>query len=191
MIDRITGKLIYKAPLSCVIDVGGVGYILNISVFTSSSLPKIDSIVTLLTKLMIRQDKIDFFGFMNEKERQMFDDLISISGIGPRTALSMLSGFSPDEIMENVSNGNIEQLSKIKGIGKRTAERLYVELKNKLNIKQTIFTPIRDNKFNDACKALVQLGFRRNDIEIKISNILKLESDLSIEEIIRKVLKER
>ncbi|HHD82481.1 Holliday junction branch migration protein RuvA [candidate division WOR-3 bacterium] len=191
MIERISGILTDKDPLSCLIDVNGIGYRINIPVSVSSILPEINSHVSLYTVMIIRQEKIELFGFGTNEERNMFLDLISISGIGPRTALSILSGFSPKEIYDNVTKGDISSFIRIKGIGKKTGERLFVELKNKLNVDVTIPDRVNESKFNDAARALMQLGYKRNDAEKKVGKILKRDSNLTIEEIIKLALQEK
>ncbi len=191
MIERISGLLLDKEPLSCLIDVNGVGFRVHIPVSVSSQLPELNSKVSLHTVMIVRQEKMELFGFMTKEEREMFIDLISISGVGPRTALSILSGFSPSEIYKNVTNGDISSFFRIKGIGKKTGERLFVELKNKLNLNVKIPSQVNESKFNDATRALMQLGYKRNDAEKKIGNILKGDSDLSVEEIIKRALQEK
>ena len=191
MIEKISGILTDKEPLSCLIDVNGIGYRINIPVSVSSSLPEVNSDVSLHTVMIVRQEKIELFGFKTKEERGMFLDLVSISGIGPRTALSILSGFSPKEIYDNITKGDISSFIRIKGIGKKTGERLFVELKNKLNVDVTIPDQVNESKFSDAAKALMQLGYKRNDAEMKVGKILKKNTELSIEEIIKLALQEK
>lgn len=132
MFNYISGKLISKNPTSIVIDVGGIGYQLNISLNTFQKLPELESYVKVFTILIPREDSIQLFGFYDEDEKFMFDQLLSISGIGPKLAQSILSGISPDELRDFIIQGNSIALTHIPGVGKKTAERMIVELKDRL-----------------------------------------------------------
>lgn len=132
MISHIRGTLVRKQPLLVIVDVGGLGYSINIPLSTFEKLPDKDSSVELLTHLHVREDEMSLYGFQTEDERKMFRLLIAISGIGPKVAIGILSGTGILQLRKAVTEGDVDRLTTIKGIGKKTAQRLIVELRDKL-----------------------------------------------------------
>jgi len=132
MITNLRGTLIQKAPTTAVIDVSGVGYGVAISLISYEQLPEIGAEVRLFTHLYVREDRMELFGFAEEKERELFELLIGVSGIGPTSAQTILSGMSQRDLQEAIFHERVNELTAIKGIGKRTAERMVLELKEKV-----------------------------------------------------------
>ena len=163
MIGRITGTLAEKSPPQLLIDVNGVGYEVDVPMSSFYNLPGLGERVTLLTHFVVREDAQVLFGFLTHDERATFRLLVKISGVGPRTARSLLSGLSVDELARAVSLQESARLVKVPGIGKKTAERLLLELKGKLG--DAIATPasIASNDQGDILQALLALGY--NDRE--------------------------
>lgn len=197
MFNYISGKLVSKNPTNIVVDVNGVGYQLNISLNTFQKLPEIESDVKVFTVLIPREDSIQLYGFYDEDEKFMFDQLLSISGIGPKVAQSILSGISPDELREFIVQGNSLALTHIPGVGKKTAERMIVELKDKLTKitppEKVISKDIEDIRVQ-AYQALITLGYQRQiaekAIRIALNEINSNNEELTIENLIKKSLKE-
>jgi Holliday junction DNA helicase RuvA len=192
MIAYLKGNFALKTPAYVHVDVNGVGYEVNISLNTYEKIQSLDS-GTLLTHLLVREDAHILFGFFDTAEKEMFLHLIGISGIGASTARVMLSYMKPDELSRAISQGNVRLLEGIKGIGKKTAERIVVELRDKLT-KQPIETDttISSWKSNtlqvDALNALVALGINRQAGEKAMQKVLDKEPDLNVETLIKKAL---
>lgn len=164
MIGRLTGILAEKSPPLVLLDVGGVGYELDVPMSTFYNLPGLGDKVTLLTHLVVREDAHQLFGFLTAPERATFRQLIRISGIGPRTALSILSGLSVAELSQAVAQQQTVRLVKVPGIGKKTAERLLLELKGKLGPELPAgSTAIFDDAQADIVQALVALGYNERE----------------------------
>jgi Holliday junction DNA helicase RuvA len=159
MIGRLTGTLAEKSPPQLLIDVNGVGYEVDVPMSSFYNLPGLGERVTLLTHFIVREDAQILFGFLTHEERSTFRLLVKISGVGPRTALSILSGLSVNELAQAVSLQESGRLVKVPGIGKKTAERLLLELKGKLG--DALSAPVRakSNQQNDILQALVALGY--------------------------------
>ena len=189
MIVHLSGKLIFKDPSYVVIDVQGVGYKVYISLNTYNILPDINNDVYLLTYFNVTEKSQDLFGFNENNEKELFTMLISVSGIGPKIAINLLSFVKPDDFKQRLISGEVEMLTSLPGIGPKTARRLIVELKEKFIKIDKNDLPI-DNNSNldsDALNALMNLGFRSKDI-IKALN--KIDDDCSLEEKIKLALKE-
>lgn len=187
MIARLAGRLVEKHPPSIVVDVHGVGYELDVPMSTFYHLPATGQEVTLLTHLVVREDAQLLFGFGSEGERQLFRQLLRISGIGARTALSLLSGMSVAEVQAAVAQQDSARLTRIPGIGKKTAERLLLELKDKLGPvagapAQAVASPAGD----DALNALVALGY--SDKEARAA-LARLGPELPVQDAIRQALR--
>jgi Holliday junction DNA helicase RuvA len=187
MIARLTGRLVEKHPPSIVVDVHGVGYELDVPMSTFYHLPATGQEVTLLTHLLVREDAHLLFGFGSEGERQLFRQLLRISGIGARTALSLLSGLSVAEVQAAVAQQDSARLTRIPGIGKKTAERLLLELKDKLgpvagSPARTAAAPAGE----DALNALVALGY--SDKEARAA-LARLGPELPVQDAIRQALR--
>ena len=189
MIVHLEGKLFYKEPSYVVIDVSGIGYKVYISLNTYNVLPKINSNVFLSTYLNITEKSQDLFGFNQNNEKQLFELLISVSGIGPKIAINLLSFVKPDDFKQRLISGEVEMLTSLPGIGPKTARRIIVELKDKFVKVDKNDLPIdhNSNLDSDAFNALMNLGFKSKDIT-RVLN--KVDSDTSLEEKIKLALKE-
>ena len=193
MIDFVKGRLVKKDPTHVVIDVNGIGYRVLISLNTFSEIKDREDIF-LNTYLHIKEDAHTLFGFSQESEKQMFLLLISINGVGPSTALMMLSSLSSEEIRQAILTENVVTIKSVKGIGAKTAQRIILELKDKVaKIGGEIeggSLPGHNTLKNEALSALTTLGIGRLVAEKQIESIFKSQgTDLSLEELIKKVLK--
>ncbi|MBI1965181.1 MAG: Holliday junction branch migration protein RuvA [Betaproteobacteria bacterium] len=187
MIGRIHGKLLEKHPPQIVVDVQGVGYELDVPMSTFYQLPAAGAEVTLLTHLVVREDAHQLYGFATEAERHAFRQLLRISGVGARTALSVLSGLSVSDLREAVSSQDSGRLTKIPGIGKKTAERLLLELRDKLDVVSVSPASAKgDGQMGDITNALLALGY--NDREASWA-IKQMPAGLAVAEGIRQALK--
>jgi Holliday junction DNA helicase RuvA len=191
MIGRITGKLLEKLPPLVLIDVQGVGYEVDVPMSTFYNLPAIGAQVVLHTHLVIREDVHLLFGFATEAERQAFRQLVKISGVGARTALALLSGLSVADLHHAVTSQDSARLVRIPGIGKKTAERLLLELRDKLSLSVTSTASPQDaipdsRDSSDVLNALLSLGY--NDREAKWA-VRQLAPDIAVSDGIRQALK--
>ena len=186
MIGRIAGKLVAKHPPHIVVDVHGLGYELDVPMSTLYQLPATGTDVTLLTHLIVREDAHMLYGFATESERALFRKLLKISGVGARIALAVLSGMSVADLRDAVSRQESGRLTKIPGIGKKTAERLLLELKDKLDIAVIEVRAESDGAGSDVVNALISLGYSDKEAQFAVRN---LESGLSVTEGIRQALK--
>jgi Holliday junction DNA helicase RuvA len=191
MIGFLKGDFVNKTPASVLVDVNGVGYEVQISLNTYSKIQHLNK-GQLYTCLLIREDAHILYGFFDTTEKEMFLQLINVSGVGASTARMMLSYMKPEEIAKAIINGDVRTLESIKGIGKKTAERLVVELKDRL-AKLTSETNIATLKHNtlhsDALNALLALGISRQAADQAIQKALVHEPGLSLEELIKKALR--
>lgn len=194
MIAFVRGHFAVKTPARVVVDVSGVGYDLQISLHTYSAISQKDSGL-LFTYLHITENAQTLFGFADTAEKDLFLLLISVSGVGASTARMMLSGMKPEEIIQAIAQGNTAQLEKIKGIGKKSAERLVVELRDKVGKHMgdkalSATGAVAQLPGQDAIQALVALGIARNAAEAAVQKTLKsLNSDVTLEDIIKQSLK--
>jgi len=192
MYAYIDGKLAYKSPSYVVIDAAGVGYHINISLNTYSKLGDAER-CKLFTWLHVKEDAHTLYGFADEGERRLFLHLISVSGVGAGTGLMMLSAITPEEIQAAIVSGNVPLIQRIKGIGPKTAQRLVLELQDKLkkNGPDTLIAmPVNRTVKDEAVSALVMLGFARNAAEKVIDQELNKNSDsLTVEQLIKFALK--
>jgi Holliday junction DNA helicase RuvA len=187
VIGRLTGRLVEKSPPTVVVEAGGVGYEVDVPMSTFYGLPANGQEVKLFTHLAIREDAHLLFGFATEAERRVFRQLLKITGIGARTALSLLSGMSVDELYAAVSQQDGARLTRVPGIGKKTAERLLLELKDKLALAPGMAvsgTPAASG--SDALNALVALGY--SDKEARAA-LAKLEPGIALQDAIRQALR--
>jgi len=190
MIEYLSGILIQKDPNLSIVDVNGIGYKINITNNSYESLPNLKSKVKFLIFFHVYENGQELYGFMDEDERYLFTKLISISGIGPKTAINMLSVLPPLEFKNRLVSGEVKLLTSLPGIGPKTAKRIIVELKDDLGNFDDSNLYIDDNSnFNDASVALTKLGFSSNIISESIRKVVKENSDLTTEEIIRETLK--
>ena len=192
MIDQISGKIISINDNYVVLAVGGLGIKVNISANFASKLVNED-LITLVTYLNVREDALDLYGFKNDSERNLFLMLISISGIGPKLAVSILSGVELEELKSNILSGDIKSLTSIPGVGAKTAKRIIIELKDKLSKTTTTELGFEDNfgsKISkDVLSALVGLGYSESMATEVIKRINPAKSDKSIESLIKESLK--
>ena len=164
MIGRIHGKLVEKHPPQIVVDVGGVGYEVDVPMSTFYNLPATGAEISLYTHLAVREDAHQLFGFATEAERHAFRQLLKISGVGARTALAVLSGLSVSDLREAVASQESGRLTKIPGIGKKTAERLLLELRDKLDAVLAAPAAARsDGQAGDVLNALLALGYNEKE----------------------------
>jgi Holliday junction DNA helicase RuvA len=187
VIGRLTGLLVEKRPPTVVLEVQGVGYEVDVPMSTFFHLPATGSTVTLQTHLIVREDAHLLFGFATDQERQAFRQLLKISGVGARTALSVLSGMSVAELQQAVVAHDGARLVKVPGIGKKTAERLLLELRDKLNIGVTVVVAGSDAESrSDAQNALLALGYSDKEATHVLG---KIAPGLPVQEAIRQALK--
>jgi Holliday junction DNA helicase RuvA len=191
MIAHIQGKIIEKTPTDLVIDCGGVGYHINISLHTYSLLPQTESI-RLFTYLQIKEDAHTLFGFVEKSEREIFKMLLSVSGIGASIARTMLSSLEPKQIIQAIAVGDVGTIQSIKGIGTKTAQRAILDLKDKVlklyDLEEVSILQNNTNK-DEALSALEVLGFNKKLAEKVVEKIVTLDSDASVESIIKQALK--
>lgn len=190
MIAHLNGRLIEKNPTNLIIECGGVGYFVKISLNTFSAIGASES-VKVLTQQIIREDAHLLFGFATSEERDVFNLLLSVSGIGPNTAILMLSSMSPNEIANAIQTEDVRSIQAIKGIGAKTAQRVIIDLKDKMlkvewSDPTNIFAGNNTNRF-DALNALISLGFDKKSAEKAIEKIAT--GDESVEELIKGALK--
>lgn len=191
MFAFLKGEFVSKTPASVQVDVNGVGYEVQISLNTYSKIESLERGV-LLTHLQIQEDKHTLYGFFESAEKEMFLLLIGISGVGAATARMMLSSMRPEEITRAILQGNARALEAIKGIGKKTAERIILELRDKVGKMQAgsnIYPLISNSLEQDALNALIALGIARNAGELVVKKVLSAEPGLKVEDIIKKALK--
>jgi Holliday junction DNA helicase RuvA len=191
MITHLKGKLVEKSPTNVVIEVNGIGYWVNISLTTFSQIPDNENI-KLFTHLQIKEDSHSLYGFYSKKERDIFRLLISVSGIGTSTARTMLSSLNPQQVVEAISSNNVSIVQSVKGIGSKTAQRLIIELRDKiLKIYDLDETYVNSNNTTreEALSALEVLGINKKSSERLVDNIIKENQDISVEEIIKETLK--
>jgi Holliday junction DNA helicase RuvA len=187
MIGFLTGKIISSKPTQIILDVNGVGYLVNISISTFEKISDKET-VSLFIHTSVKEDSITLFGFYTLSEKEMFELLISISGIGPKVSLGILSGISVDDLKDAIANGNVSRLIAIPGIGRKTAERVVLELRNKVDsIKADGSIKITSAK-DEAISALATLGYQRQLAEKVVRDLLSENANYSLEELIRKAL---
>jgi len=188
MIGRIRGKLIEKNPPQILVEAGGVGYEIDVPMSTFYNLPEIGADVTLLTHFVVREDAQLLYGFLTAAERSVFRLLIKISGIGARTALSILSGMTVQMLAQAIAAQDSAMLTRIPGIGKKTAERLVLELKGKLgaDLEGVSLAGAQSETKSDIVSALIALGYSERD---SIAAAKRLPEDISVSEGIRQALK--
>lgn len=189
MIAQLTGKIIEKNPTDLVLDVNGVGYELKVSLNTSSEIDE-KKPVTVFTQMIVREDAQLLYGFHSKEERVMFNNLISVSGIGPNTAILMLSALRPLEIARAIQSEDLTTIKSIKGIGAKTAERVIVDLRDKvakLSFSENNLSGLGNTTKFEALSALVSLGFERKSVEKAIDKIY--QDGATVESLIREGLK--
>ena len=191
MIHHLKGKLVEKNPTYVVIESNGVGYFLNISLHTFSLLPS-DENITLYTHLQVKEDSHTLFGFSDKSEREIFRLLLSVSGIGASTARTMLSSLDPIQVRDAIASGDVATIQGIKGIGAKTAQRVILDLKDKiLKVYDIDEVSLKSNNTTkeEALSALEVLGYSRRQSGKVVERILSQDSSLSVEGIIKSALK--
>lgn len=192
MITYVKGKLVEKNPSYAIIEANGIGYFINISLQTYSALGN-DENCKLLTYLSIKEDSHTLFGFLTEDEREVFTQLISVSGIGTNTARMMLSSLSSNELIAAIASENVNALKGIKGIGLKTAQRVILDLKDKVgkNVSvENLSTPSNNTIKNEALSALMVLGFDKKTAETRIEAMISKNPQIKdVEELIKYSLK--
>jgi len=191
MIAQIKGKLVDKTPTYVVIDCGGVGYEVKISLNTFSQLGE-SEICLLYTHFVVREDAQLLYGFKETSERELFRLLISVSGVGSSTAMMILSSLSPSETKEAILNSDVNTLKSVKGIGAKSAERIIIDLRDKIakvDSGSTISLPSNNTVKDEALSALVMLGFVKKTAEKALDKIVKEKDDFTVEELIKRALK--
>ena len=193
MISYIKGEITLKTPTYVILETGGIGYHINISLNTYAQIEKLER-VKLLTHFIVREDSQTLYGFENGSERKLFALLISVSGVGPNTAIVMLSTMTPDELKAAIIGENIIALKKIKGIGEKTAKRIIIDLKDKV-VKENgdaplTLLPTGNAHREEALQALVTLGFNKMQVQKALNKLIKMETDIdSVEKLIKKALR--
>ncbi len=191
MITHIAGKLVEKNPTHVVIDCNGVGYFINISIHTFEQIPNQEKL-QLFTHFHVREDAQLLYGFYTEAEREVFRKLITVSGIGTSTARLMFSSLTPSEIIQAIAEADVDTIKSIKGIGAKTAQRVIIDLKDKINNIETSSENLtfKDNTYKEeALSALETLGYTKKQAEKVVVKILKNTPDASVESIIKLALK--
>lgn len=191
MYEYIVGKIVNLTPTYLIIENQNIGFFLNITLNTYTKL-QVDTIEKIYTHLQIREDAHILYGFKEEKEREMFRLLITVSGIGSNTSRMILSSLTVDELAHAIATENIRLLQGIKGIGNKTAQRLVVDLKDKIakvSVVEQNFTHTYNTLLNEAFTALVTLGFPKVHVEKVLKEILKEQSEYSLEDLIKRALK--
>ena len=197
MIAHITGKLIQKQPNSIVVDVGGVGYELTVPLSTFYDLGEEGAAVSLRVHTHVREDALQLFGFRTAREKKLFLMLLTVSGIGPKLAITVLSGLSVEELVQAIRAGNLAKLVAIPGVGKKTAERMLVELKDKVagvlppGLEEPVSAAAQSGEAmrEDLISALVNLGYQKAQAERALNAVLKQTPDVRFEVALKSALR--
>lgn len=188
MIGYLEGKIISKKPTQILINAGGVGYIVNISINTFENIADVGQTASLFTHLSVRENAMELFGFSSETEKEMYELLISVNGIGPKLALSILSGIKVHELKEAVSSGNLSRIIAVPGIGRKTGERLLIELRDKVESVGEQMASGASGSYtvkSDAVAALASLGYNLKTAEKAVGSVISNNPEISIEELIK------
>jgi len=190
MIAHLRGKLLAKHPNQAIVETAGVGYDLTISVPTFSDLPAVGAEIALHVHTHVREDLIALYGFLRPAEKQLFEKLITVSGIGPKLAITILSGMAADEMVGAIRGNDVARLTRIPGIGKKTAERMVLELRDKLPTAGTSAAsiPVSSAVEEDVLSALVNLGYQRPAAEKALATVAKEGKAQSFDQMFRLVL---
>ncbi len=202
MIAHLSGTLLTKEPNSVIVDVSGVGYEVNIPLSTFYELENEGSNVKLRIYTHVKEDALQLYGFKTERERQLFVNFISVSGIGPKIGIALLSGMSADELVASIKNNNLARLTLIPGVGRKTAERLIVDLREKKAAMaasqiesepgsrlEAIGASPEDSVRSDALSALLNLGYQRSAAEKAIDAVLNDGGEMTVESVLRRGLR--
>jgi holliday junction DNA helicase RuvA len=197
MITFIEGTLVEKNPTYAVINCNGIGYLMNISLNTYSTLGEINSNCKLLTHMAVKSEAttpvgVVLYGFHSEREREVFLLLISVSGVGSNTARLIISSLTAEEVISAILNGNVGVFQNVKGIGAKTAQKIIIDLRDKAGKSsnlQNILIPAHNKSREEALSALILLGFNRNQAEKALEKIIKTDPSLAVEQLIKQALK--
>ena len=203
MIGRLSGILVSKQAPEIIIDINGMGYEVQVPMTTFYNLPETGAHVTIQTHFAVREDAQQLFGFLDIKDKQLFRELIKVNGVGPKLALAILSGMTADEFVACVHQGNVTLLTKLPGVGKKTAERLLIDLKDRLKAWQSkgiqletgqagdklaSIAPVTDHS-SEAAEALVSLGYKPTEASKLVSKVY--QEGMDVQSIIREALKSK
>jgi Holliday junction DNA helicase RuvA len=192
MIGYITGKVISKKPTRSLIDVNGIGYLVNTSINTFEKISDVGEVISLHTYLSVKEDSLTLFGFFTIAEKELFEILIGVNGVGPKLAQTILSGINAGEFKDAILHNNISRLVAIPGIGKKTAERMMIELRDKVEKVSDSDSTLSSSTFtvkDDAVAALIGLGYNHKIADKAIRNLLESNSSFSLEDLIKESLK--
>jgi Holliday junction DNA helicase RuvA len=194
MISYLQGTLVWKAPTELVLEVGGIGYSVHIPLSSYQKIGEVGTSVKVLTHLSVKENDLELFGFATAEERELFETLIAVSGIGTRLAQAILSGISVEEFRGAIIQGNMGALTTIPGIGKKTAQRLLFELKGHIQVEQeklSAQTPRMEKPESEkAVLALISLGYKCPPAEEAVAEVLRKEgAELPLEELVKKALR--
>jgi Holliday junction DNA helicase RuvA len=197
MIAHIQGLLHFKSPEYLVIDVDGIGYQVQVPLSTFYDLPQVGSTVSLHIHTHVREDALQLFGFQSPEEKTLFIRLMGVAGIGPRLAVNILSGISPAELVESLSQNNLARLTSIPGVGRKTAERIMVEMKDKvstlapgLDVPVTVRTTADEAMNEDALSALINLGYKKGVAQRAVENARhRLGGEITLESLLKESLR--
>jgi len=191
MLEYIIGVVKEKNPSFVVVENQGIGYFINISLNTFTQIGDLKEIKIFIHEV-IREDTHDFYGFFEWKERDIYRKLISVSGVGPSTARMMLSSLSPDEIIMAISSGDVATIKSVKGIGAKTAQRVIIDLKDKITNSDeelNIFNEQGNTIKDESLSALIMLGFNKKQAEKAVNKLIKENKELSVEQVVKSALK--
>jgi Holliday junction DNA helicase RuvA len=188
MFESIRGRLVSRSPAHAVVEAGGLGYAVSVPLSTYERLPQKGDEVTLRLHLVVREDEWRLYGFADEEERALFRACLKVSGVGPATALALLSGMAPRDLRAAVSGGDVVALQRVKGVGKKTAERLVVELKDALGSAPRAAGGVPAGPLSDAAAALVALGLTEGEAAERLRRVPQA-ADLPLAEVVRKALR--
>ncbi len=192
MIGYLTGKILSKKPTQILIEVSGVGYLVNISINTFDKISETGDVISLHTYLSVREDSLTLYGFYTLSEKELFEILIGVNGVGPKLAQGILSGISADEFRDAIANSNISRLVAIPGVGKKTAERMLIELRDKVDRVSESDSSLDSKTFSikdDAVTALIGLGYNQKIADKVTRSLLNENTSLSLEDLIKESLK--
>ncbi len=185
MIGSLRGKLILKRPRGIIVEAHGVGYEVYVPLSLLSDLPDEGSEVFLFVHTNMKDDSIELYGFSSEREREVFRTLLGVTGVGPRLALNILSGAEVDQLLSAIDSGETGLLTTLPGVGKKTAQRIIFELREKLPVVETE----KDRAFDDALAALVSLGYKKSLAREALEKVYQNDSSRSTEELLKETLK--
>jgi len=192
MIGYLTGKIISKKPTQILIDVNGIGYLVNISINTFDKIAENGESISLHTYLSVKEDSLTLYGFYTLAEKELFEILIGVNGVGPKLTQGILSGISAAEFKDAIANGNISRLVAIPGVGKKTAERMMIELRDKIDKVSGSDSSLTSKPFSikdDAVAALIGLGYNHKTAEKATRSLIDENPSLSLEDLIKESLR--